>query len=443
MQALRDLIWSAPLMILLGFTGLYLTFLLRGVQFRFLLHAFKFATQRDPQQSANGELTHFQALMTSLAAAVGTGNIAGVATAITTGGLGSLFWMWVIAIFGMAIKYSEAFLAGIYRKQNSFGEMSGGPMYVLRYGLNSRFLSISFAALGVFATLGTGNMVQVNSVADAMRVISPVTPWMTGVALSVLTACILFGGISSIGKVAEVFVPVMALAYVLGGGWILISSLEQVIDVFRNILIYAFQGQAAQGAFLGTSVSIALQSGVARGIFSNEAGLGTSSIASAAAKSDEPGQQALVSMTSVFIATLIICTMTGLVIGVSDGLGIIDPQTGLMLNGAPLAMYAFESGFKGGGTCVAIGLIFFAYSTILGWAYYGEKCFEFLFGTKWIFIYRILYIAVMIPASIWDLHATWLLADCANGLMAIPNLIGILGMRKVLQRKSHEFCSQI
>ncbi|MFK7873024.1 MAG: alanine/glycine:cation symporter family protein [Oligoflexales bacterium] len=443
LQILRNLVWSAPLLIFLTSVGIYLTWILKGLQFRYLIHSFRLSFTSGNASSKQGELTHFQALMTSLAAAIGTGNIAGVATAITAGGMGAVFWMWVFALFGMALKYSEAFLSVLYRQKNQQGEMSGGPMYVLSNGCNQKILGSCFAFLGVLATFGTGNMVQVNSVADAVGNLTPIPPLTTGILLALTTGWVLLGGVKSIGKISEIFVPVMASLYILCGLWVLFSQAHAIPEVFLTIFHSAFYGQAAIGGFLGSTVSAGIQAGIARGVFSNEAGLGTSSIASAATITDEPGHQALVSMTSVFIATIIVCTITALVIGVSGVLGNIDQATGLPLNGAPLAMAAFETGLPGGAACVALGLIFFAYSTILGWAYYGEKCLEYLAGEKWIPHYRVAYILVMIPASIWGLEVTWLLADIANGLMAIPNLIALILLSSVLKKESHRFLKTI
>lgn len=444
LESIQSLVWSPPLLLFLCIVSAYFTFALKGLQLRYLAYSLKMALKREKSDaSKKGDITNFQALMTSLAAAIGTGNIAGVATAIATGGMGALFWMWIIALLGMILKYCEALLAVKYRVQNQKGEMSGGPMYYLERGLNWRFAALIFAGFGVLATIGTGNMVQVNSVADAMGYLLNTPRINIGLALAVVTGIVLFGGVKSIGRVAEVFVPLMASLYLAGGMIIILLNIEKVPSTLSHILSCAFSGQAAKGGFLGAGVTMAIQSGFARGIFSNEAGLGTSSIASAAAQTDEAGTQGMISMTSAFISTIIVCSVTGLVIGVTGVLGLIDPSTEQMLNGAPMAMKAFDSQIQGGGYVVSFGLIFFAYSTILGWAYYGEKCIEYIGGTKLIGPYRIVYILCMIPAATFDLKFVWTIADITNGLMMIPNLLGLIALRKVIIAETTQFCKKI
>ena len=444
LKQIQALVWSPPLLILLGGMSLYMTVMLRGLQFRYLIYSLKTAFSRQGNETkVAGELTHFQALMTSLAAAIGTGNIAGVATALATGGMGSLFWMWVIALLGMIIKYCESLLAVKYRIRNANGEMSGGPMYFLARGAGMKKTGAAFALFGVLATIGTGNMVQVNSVADALNSSFHIPPLYTGIALAFITGAVLLKGIRSIGKVAEYFVPVMACLYLLGGLAILCLNLDRIPETFLYIISSAFKGEAAFGGFLGSSVALTIQTGIARGIFSNEAGLGTSSIASAAAMTKEPGTQAMVSMTSAFLSTVIVCTITGLVIGVTGVLGTADPETGRILNGAPMALKAFGSQLPGGEYIVTFGLILFAWSTILGWAYYGEKCLEFLTGIKMIPVYRIVYIGCMIPAALLELESVWTLADITNGLMMIPNLIGIFSLREVIYQETRLYLEKI
>lgn len=414
------------------------------MQLRYLVYSLKTALKRDQADTSTaGDITNFQALMTSLAAAIGTGNIAGVATALATGGMGALFWMWVIALLGMILKYSEALLAVKFRIKNSKGEMSGGPMYYISRGLGWHRMALSFAIFGVFATLGTGNMVQVNSVADAMGYLFDIPRINTGLALALITSIVLLGGVKSIGRVAEIFVPLMASLYLAGGLIIIFINLEEIPGTLAYIVSCAFSGEAASGGFLGAGVSLTIQSGIARGIFSNEAGLGTSSIASAAAKTKEAGTQGMISMTSAFISTIIVCSVTGLVIGVTGVMGSIDPITGQQLNGAPMAMKAFESQIPGGGFVVSFGLIFFAYSTILGWAYYGEKCLEYIGGSKLILPYRFVYVLCMVPAATLDLESVWTIADITNGLMMVPNLLGLLALRKVIIKETALFCKKI
>lgn len=439
LEKIKDYIWGPPLLLFIGLVGLYLTFLLRGIQFRYLFDALQMAFFYKEKKSQSGDITHFQALMTSLAAAIGTGNIAGVATALASGGLGSIFWMWIIAFLGMAIKYSESLLAVKFRIKNAHGEMAGGPMYYLAYGAKVKFLATCFALFGIFATIGTGNMVQVNSVADALSDLLSINPWVTGIIVAIVTAAVLLGGVKSIGKVAEIFVPIMALFYFFGGFYIILYHIDKLPQVIVDIFQSAFTGQAAYGGFAGATVATAIQLGIARGIFSNEAGLGTSSIAAAAAKSDHPGRQALISMTSALLSTVVICTITALAIGVSGVFGEINPQTGKMINGAPMAIKAFGSVIMHGEYIVSIGLILFAYSTILGWAYYGEKCVEYLFGIEKVNLYRTVYIACIVLGAGLELQTVWTFADIMNGLMAIPNLLGLLLCHKVIREETKEF----
>ncbi|MDR3623978.1 MAG: sodium:alanine symporter family protein [Chlamydiales bacterium] len=430
-------VWGPALLIFLVGTGVYLTFLLRGLQFCYLGYALKLAFSRHNKEGA-GDISHFQSLMTSLAATIGIGNIAGVATAIMIGGAGALFWMWITALVGMATKYSEAILAVKYRIVDKRGEMAGGPMYFIERGFGCKWLAILFALFGAVAALGTGNMVQSHSVADAVQTLLPVNHWWIGISLGILTACVLFGGVKSIGKVSSVLVPVMALLYLLGGLAILVISYDKLPKAFVLIVESAFTGQAAVGGFVGSSLLLAIQMGVARGVFSNEAGLGTASIAAAAAKTDVPGRQALISMTGTFLATLVVCTITGLVITTTGVIGSVG-QSGELLNGGPLTMRAFDSVLPGGGLIVTIGVVLFAYSTIIGWAYYGEKCIEYLFGERSINLYRLLFTLFVVLGSGLSLDVVWSLADISNGLMAIPNLIGVLGLSHVVASETRAF----
>lgn len=436
-EAIRDYLWSFPLMLLMVSAGLWLTWSLKALQLRQLPRAFSLVlkSRSATENRGKGDLTHFQALMTSLAAAIGTGNIAGVATALVSGGVGSLFWMCVIACLGMVIKFSESFLAHHYRQRNSNGEMVGGPMYYLEKVPFGKWLSTSFAIFAIIATIGTGNMVQVNSVTDACESFFGASKLYVGIALCLCTGAVLFGGIKSIGRVTEIFVPLMGGAYLIGGIWVILQNIEMLPNVLSQIITAAFSPSAAVGSLAGYSVSQAMQAGLSRGIFSNEAGLGTSSIAAATAKSESSEDQALISMTGAFLSTMIVCMVTGLVICITGVQGNINPVTGLPLNGAPLAMAAFERGFSGGGGFVSLSLIFFAYSTILGWAYYGEKCAEYLIGSKGIIPYRLVYALIMIPAAVMDLHLVWTIADLSNALMAIPNLLGLIFSASYIARK--------
>jgi AGCS family alanine or glycine:cation symporter len=369
--------------------------------------------------------------MTSLAGAIGTGSIVGVATAVTIGGMGSLFWMWITALLGMATKYAESLLAVKYRKVDKNGEMIGGPMEYMEYGLGWRWMAVLFAIFGSFAALGTGNLVQVNSIAEAVHSVTDLSPWWTGIILAGLTFFVVVGGIRSIGQVAGFLVPFMALFYVAGGLLILAIHYDRLPLAFGKIFEEAFQGRAAVGGIVGTSVLAAIQLGVSRSVFSNEAGLGISSIAAAAAKTDSPGRQAMIIMTGALVSTVIVCTITGLVLDVTGLVG-STTESGQVLNGASLAIAAFNSTITGGNYIVTIGLILFAYSTVLAWGYYGEKCFEYLFGEKYLILYRIFYSLIIIPGAALKMETVWHFADISNGLITIPNLIALLMLSKVI-----------
>jgi alanine or glycine:cation symporter, AGCS family len=434
-------VWQ-PLFVILVGTGLYLTFTLRGLQFRKLFYSLKLAFSRHDDDTAEGDISHFQALMTALAATIGIGNIAGVATAVAMGGLGALFWLWVTSLIGMATKYAEAILAIKYRVMDARGEMAGGPMYYIEKGLNWKWLAMAFAFFGMVTTFFTGNIVQSNSIASAIHASSGINVYVTGAILAVCTGLVLIGGIKSIGGVTSFLVPFMALFYILGSLIIITLRFDAIPHAIEQIFSTAFTGQAALGGFAGSTIMMAIQMGVARGVFSNESGLGTSPIAAAAAKTDLPGRQALISMTGAFLST-VVCTFTGLAIAVTHVLGVITPE-GTLLNGVPLTIAAFDSVLPYvGGTIVVIGSILFGYSTIVGWAYYGEKCCEYLFGAKAIIYYRLLFslvafIGVMIPLDI-----VWALADIANAFMALPNLIGIVALAGVVTSETRRFFDKV
>jgi len=438
---IKDYIWSAPLLLLLIGTGLYLTIILRGVQFKYLGYAFKeiFSPQR---KNSEGDISPFQALMTSLAGAIGTGTIVGVATAITVGGLGSMFWMWITAFVGMATKYAESLLAVKYRSVDSRGEMCGGPMQYIERGLGWKWMAILFAIFGSIAAIGTGNLVQVNAIAESIGNVWQADPWITGVVLAIITGIVLLGGVKSIGNVASVLVPFMAVLYIGGGLVILVLHIDKIPEALSNILTSAFQGQAAVGGFLGASIMMSIQMGVSRSVFSNEAGLGISSIAAAAAKTDSPGRQALVTMTGALISTVIVCSITGLVLAVTEVLGKTN-ESGEVLKGATMAIHAFKSTLPGGQFIVMIGLVLFAYSTVIAWAYYGEKCFEYIFGEKSILIYRFLFTLVIIPGAALKMETAWHVADIMNGLMVIPNLIALVALSGVIVTETRTFLATI
>ena len=429
-------VWGVPLLILLVGTGILLTVRLRGIQVTMLGHALRetFARSRENEM---GDISHFKALMIALAATIGTGNIIGVATAISVGGPGALFWMWVTAAVGMATKYGEGVLAVKYRVVDENGEMAGGPMYYLERGLGQKWLGVLFALFGAIASFGIGNMVQANAVSGNLKEALGIDPLLTGVVLAVCTAAVIIGGVKKIGNVAAVMVPVMAVVYVCGCLAILVRFAGEVPAAFALVFSDAFTGTAATGGFVGAAVMLAIQKGVSRGVFSNESGLGSAPIAAAAAKTNEPCQQALVSMTGTFIDTIIVCTMTGLVLIV----------TGAWHSGtevAALTKSAFDIGLPGnaGGFIVSFGIIFFAYSTILGWAYYGEKCMEYLAGVRAVLPYRLIYsVSVAVGATV-KLDLVWNFADVMNGLMAIPNLIGLVGLSGVIVAETNRFLKE-
>lgn len=430
-------IWGAPLLILLTAVGLFLTISLRGVQFRYLFYSLKLAFTRQDNR-AQGDISQFEALMTALAGMIGIGSITGVATALTIGGLGSLFWMWVASLIGMATKYAESILAVKYRTIDEKGEMCGGPMYYLERGLKSRGLAIFFAFVGAITALGTGNMVQANSIASGMTEIFSIDPLWIGLALTLLTAFALFGGIKSIGKLSSWLVPFMAIFYIGGALLVIGSRLEHLPTAFADIFRHAFTGQAAFGGFAGSTLMAAIQCGVSRTVFSTEAGLGSAPIAAAAAKTDVPARQALISMSGVFITSMIVCTLTGIAIAVSGLFGTFGAD-GLPLSGSSLAYWAFESVLPYGGLIVTISLILFGYSTILGWAYYGEKCMEYLFGLRIVRWYRLFFILFLIPGATLSLQTVWSFANIMNGLMAFPNLIALFGLSSIVVSETRSF----
>lgn len=425
--------WGPPMLILLVGTGFWLTFALRGLQFTKLGHALYLALiKRKEETDQPGDITHFQALMTALSATVGTGNIAGVATAIAIGGPGALFWMWITGLVGMATKYAEAVLAVKYRIVDENGEMSGGPMYYISKGLNMPWLGALFAIFAAVAAFGIGNMVQSNSVADAVHATFNIPPAATGIALMVLSAAVILGGIKSIGRVTSVLVPIMIVFYIFAAMFIIISNIAEVPSALAFIVKQAFNPTAATGGFAGAGIMLAIRMGVARGVFSNESGLGSAPIAAAAAQTKNPVTQALVSMTQTFIDTIIVCTMTGLVLILTGAWS--NGQTG-----AELTTTAFASGMPGGAYVVTLGIILFAYSTMLGWCYYGEKAMEYLFGVKSIMPYRIVFITLIGVGAIAKLSFVWNLSDTLNGLMAIPNLIGLLLLTPVIVSETKKY----
>jgi AGCS family alanine or glycine:cation symporter len=452
---ITDFIWGPWLLIplLLG-TGLYLTVVLRGVQFTRFAFAFWLALIKRKEHEAEGDISHYQALTVALAATVGVGNIAGVGTAIALGGPGALFWMWITGLVGMATKYSEAFLGVRYRRVDAKGEQSGGPMFYLSEGLKSRFggrvgslgtvLAIAFAIFGAIAAFGIGNMVQSNSVADALDTEWNVPHWLTGLVLMIVAGAVILGGIKAIGRFTAAFVPFMAIFYVLAASVLLVINADEIPGALGTIFSDAFTGTAATGGFVGVGFLAALRYGVARGIFSNESGLGTGGIAAAAAKTTHEVRQALVSMTQTFLDTLVVVTFTGLTIVVSGAWEVIDESTGEALTGAALTTTAFREGLPGddGGIVVSLGIVFFAFSTLLGWAYYGERCMDRLFGRDAVMPYRVAFVAAIYLGAVANLETVWTFADIMNGLMALPNLVGLLLLSGMIARTSREYFAQ-
>lgn len=427
-DTINSLLWGdligVPLLIpLLALVGVYLTIGLKFLPWRKLGEAIGLLWKgRKPGAQDAGDITPFQALMTALSATIGTGNIAGVATAIYFGGPGAIFWMWVIALFGMATKYGEAVLAVKYREVDELGNFVGGPMYYIKNGLgnNWRWLGAAFAFFGMIAGFGLGNMVQSNSVADELFNTFNISRWATGLILAALVAAVILGGIKRIGEVAGKVVPIMAIAYVGGALLIILLHLDRVPAAFALILDSAFNGTAASGGFAGATIMMAIRWGVARGIFSNESGLGSAPIAHAAARTRDPVRQGMIAMLGTFIDTIVVCTMTALVIIMT---GVWNSGE----TGAPLSSLAFETGLPGPGhLIVSFGILVFAFTTMLGWSYYGERCGEYLFGVRIIKPFRIAWVLAVFLGSMVKLEFVWLLADALNGLMAIPNLIALL-----------------
>ena len=428
---LSSIVWGAPMLVLLVGTGIYLTIILKGMQFWALPHAMKLIFHKE--HDGEGEISHFAALMTALAATVGIGNIVGVATAITLGGPGAVFWMWMTGLVGMATKYSEAVLAVKYRQKGHHHGFKGGPMYYLTYGLNMPKLGMAFAIFTAIAAFGIGNMTQANAVAQILNSEMAVPTWITGVVLLTLTAVVILGGIKSIGNFTSFLVPFMILIYVAVSLVILAMNLDKLGSAFGLIFYHAFNPIAAGSGFVGATMAAAIRYGVARGVFSNESGLGSAPIAAAAAKTNDPVRQALVSMTQTFIDTLVVCTMTALII-------LISPFWQQGVSPSALTMQSFQLYLGSfGGIVVIISTVLFAYSTILGWSYYGEKAFEYIFGERFIRLYRVLFIAGVMVGSMMKLEFVWNFSDLTNGMMAIPNLIALLLLSKVISSESKRY----
>ena len=429
-SSLASFVWGAPVLLLLVGTGVYLTIRLKGMQFRVLPHAFKMVLSKE--QAADGDISHFAALMTALAATVGIGNIIGVATAISLGGPGAVFWMWVIGLIGMATKYSEALLAVKFRQKGPDG-MRGGPMYYISYGAKLPWLGIAFAVFTAVAAFGIGNMTQSNAVAGALASGFEIPHALSGIVMLLLSALVILGGIRSIARFTSWLVPFMIVLYLGTGLTIIFGNLDKVGEALWLIIYHAVNPIAAGGGFAGATVAAAIRYGVARGVFSNESGLGSSPIAAAAAKTNSPVRQALVSMTQTFIDTLVVCTITALII-------LMAPQWQSGVDAGILTIESFRH-FLGsfGAYIVMLATVLFAYSTILGWSYYGEKAVEFLAGERAIRYFRIIFVGAVFVGAVLELKLVWNISDLFNGLMIIPNLIGLLLLSGVVVNETQKY----
>ena len=427
--ALADIVWGPPLLVLLFGTHLFLTVRLRFIQ-RYLGTAIRISFRREKE--GEGDVSQFGALMTALAATIGTGNIVGVATAVAAGGPGAVLWMWLTGVFGIATKYAEAVLAVKYRVVTPSGDMGGGPMYVLERGMNAKWLGVIFAALTAVAAFGIGCMVQANSISSMLKESFGLSVWISGAVMTVLTAVVILGGIKSIAYWCEKLVPFMAIFYVLGCLVLLVMHRERIPATVSLILSTAFTGQAAVGGFAGAGIREAIRYGIARGLFSNESGLGSAPIVAAAAQTKNPVRQALVSSTGTFWDTVVVCAMTGLVV-VNSGAW----EQGL--KGAALTRAAFADIPTAGPFVLTIGLLTFVFSTILGWSYYGEKAAEYLLGEGAVKPYRVMWVIAVMVGSVATLPAVWSFADIANGLMAVPNLIALLALSGVAVAETRSY----
>jgi AGCS family alanine or glycine:cation symporter len=426
---ISDLLWGYPLIILLFGTHIYLTIRLKFIQ-RFIGNAIKISLGRNKEGS--GDISQFGALTTALAATIGTGNIVGVSTAVAAGGPGAVLWMWLTGVFGIATKYSEALLSVKYRVTMKDGSMAGGPMYVLERGLNMKWLAILFAAFTSVTAFGIGNMVQANSISTLVNETFQIPNWITGAILTVLTAVVIIGGIKSIAKVCERLVPFMAITYVIGCLILLVINYSTIPQSFVLIIESAFTGHAVLGGFIGAGAKEAIRFGIARGLFSNESGLGSAPIVAAAAQTKNPIRQALVSSTGTFWDTVVVCAITGLVI-VNSGEWVHG------YSGSTLTKYAFSEIHIVGPIILTLGLLTFVFSTILGWSYYGEKAAEYLLGTKIIKPYRYAWVLFVMIGSLLSLNAVWTFADITNALMAVPNLVSLLLLSGIIVNETKKY----
>ncbi|SPJ34817.1 alanine/glycine:cation symporter family protein [Kushneria phyllosphaerae] len=434
-EGINGVVWGPLMLLLLLGVGLYLQIGLKGMPVRNIGRAFGLLWQgRTPGEKDSGEISSFNALMTSLSATIGTGNIAGVATAIALGGPGAVFWMWMTALVGMATKYAEAVCAVRFRERDDQGNFVGGPMYYIKNGLGKRYawLGVLFALFGTLASFGIGNTVQANSVADALSTSFSIPSWVTGLVIMVLAGAVILGGIQRISSVAGRLVPFMAVAYLLAGLVVLAINYAAIPEAFLLIVRHAFTPISAAGGFAGAAVAAAIRFGVARGVFSNEAGLGSAPIAHAAAQTNSPVRQGMVAMLGTFIDTIVVCSVTALAI-LTSGQWLEGDS------GASLTSLAFRTALPGPGDyIVAIALAIFAFTTILGWSYYGERCFQYLFGSRASRFYRIAFVLAIPVGAMAHLDFIWLLADTFNALMAIPNLIALALLSPVVFKLTRE-----
>lgn len=441
LSQISGIVWGPAMLILLVGTGVFLTIGTAFIPLRKIGYAFRLLWQGRKKTEEKGDITPFNALMTALSATIGTGNIAGVAGAIAIGGPGAVFWMWMTALVGMATKYAEAVLAVRYREVDSRGRYQGGPMYYIKNGLgaNWKWLAIAFAFFGTIAAFGIGNTFQAKAVADVMSKTFGISNWITGITLAALTALVLIGGVKRIAVVAGKLVPFMAIIYVLAALLIIMMNITHVPQALMTIVSDAFTGSAVVGGFAGSTIMLAIQQGVSRGLFSNEAGLGSAPIAHAAAKTNNPVRQGTIGMLGTFIDTIVICTMTALVIILSSWSTQTDPD-GRLIEGAALTVAAFNQALPVVGQyIVTFGTILFAYSTLLGWSFYGERCAEYLFGVKIISYYRITWVIFILVGALAELRLLVDTASLMNGLMAIPNLIALLLLSPVVFKITREY----
>ncbi|MFQ5559849.1 MAG: alanine/glycine:cation symporter family protein [Nitrospinota bacterium] len=435
LELINGMVWGPVTISLLAGTGLFATILTRGIQFRGFIYSWKLISGRFDNPEDTGEVSHFQALSAALSATIGTGNIAGVGTAIALGGPGAIFWMWVTAVFGMALKYCECLLSLKYRIVHKDGSISAGPMYYLEKGVGWKWLGILFAFFAAVASFGIGNMVQANSVAAPLLSHFGIPKLVTGVAIGVFVFLVIVGGIKRIGRVASRLVPFMSVFYIAGACVVLVLYRSAIPEAFAAIFHGAFSGTAATGGFAGAALAQAIRFGVARGIFSNEAGLGSAPIAHGAARTEEPVREGLVAMLGPFIDTIVICTMTALVILLTEGY-----KEGL--TGAELTAFSFNKALPGvGGYIVSVGIVFFAFSTAISWSYYGDRSVEYLWGKNCVMPYRILYCLVLPVGACVQLETVWTLSDITNALMAWPNLVGLLLLSPVVLKSTKEYFS--